>query len=195
MMRWCLIVFVMAGFPEARTNAREGERLSTQGEHPVVAEVKKLPPRKATEFIESLGTKMDFKALEALYLANIPDMDGCGSSFAAGVYCSSLDPEKAVAFCASLPLNSRAWTHAFARLRFHPKGKVIGYIQQLATSSKSSVRSYCYFVCQNASWDDLVEQAKKDFTCRDGHGMVQMPLVTLTVGDVARDYVRHCMKK
>jgi hypothetical protein len=100
--------------------------------------VKALPPEKFDQYIDQPGREKDFKALEALYRADFaldPTQKGYHSNYAAMVYCRNLDPERAVAFCASLDLGSSAWAAALIGLRDHPRAKVIGYIKQVATSS------------------------------------------------------------
>jgi hypothetical protein len=162
---------------------------------PVVERVKALPPEKFYQYIDQLGREKDFKALEALYRADFaldPTRKGFESSYAATVYCRNLDPERAVAFCASLDLGSWAWGAALIGLRDHPRAKVIGYIKQVATSSIPHVRCSCYTLCRSASWDDLLEQARKDLTNTSPHGLDGM--FTATVGDVARDYIKHFRK-
>jgi len=110
-----------------------------------------------SDYLRELGSKKKFKDLMAILKADLRY-----SFMAAGVLAEELEPEKAIAFCASLELRSNEWMSAISHLRAHPKEKVIGYIKQVATSEIREVRAVCYWVCGSKGWADLVRLAKHD---------------------------------
>src|SRR5262245_49385863 len=127
-------------------------RLKPDGEgpesHPAVMHAKQLKPEEFDRYVDELGRKKDFAALEALYRADFQLQPGYKftprSSYAAAVYCRNLDPERAVAFCTRLELGSSAWVAGAAGLLDHPRGQVVGYFKQVATTSDMRVRCLCY---------------------------------------------------
>jgi hypothetical protein len=146
------------------------------------------------EYIEDLGRKRDFDALESLYNTDICKGKGYNSQYAATVYCRCLDPDQAVAFCARLQLGSGPWIAATLGLLDHPKEKVIGYLKQIVTSKSPSVRCYCYMYCSRQRWNDLVGQAKLDLGDHSFHGIPGS--FYSTVGDIAQAYIdRICPPK
>jgi hypothetical protein len=141
-----------------------------------------LSSREMITYAKDLADRKDFKSLRAIALAD------CKNSFiAARSLSEALPSTEAVAFCASLPINSMGWRGAMYGLRKHPKEQVIGYIKQLATSSLPDVRWCCYDVCQAESWDDLLENARNDLGNR---ARLNVPkLFVSTIGEAANLYI------
>jgi hypothetical protein len=136
------------------------------------------------EYVHRLGKEKDLYALRVIFESNLQSR-----SFAACEFTRLLQPEKAVAFCASLPLDSDNWRAALVGLSFHPHKIVIGYYLQLATSSIPTVRYCCYQSCLRAGWGDLIDVARNDIT-DDTEITSSNGVPGQTLGKVARMYVK-----
>lgn len=154
----------------------------------VVEHAKNLTLQELVKYVNELGDQKNYGALKAIYLARFPQCE-----IAARKYCEILDDNSAVAFCASLELDSLPWRAAMFGLERHPKIKVIGYVKQVATSSLPSVRWCCYEVCRVAEWDDLMQQATQDLGRNE---KLRVPMLfESTIGEVAQRYVDHFDRK
>lgn len=143
-----------------------------------IAELRRLPPLEYAKYVEELGRRHNFAALEEL----------CKSHFgyAITVYTESLGDKEAIAFCKSFPVGTYEWDHAFWGLSAHPHDAVIGYVKKTCNTKDSWVRKSCYSLCLKAGWDDLIENAKRDVhdddPMRDAFGQA--------INNPARSYIR-----
>lgn len=145
---------------------------------------------KSRDFIEQLGKTRQFACLKAIYEA---DISAPAAMAAAEATCHYLDTPDAIMFCTQFELDSDIGSAALTGLCHHPKQKVIGYIKQLASSSNPRVRGTCYWLCQTAKWDDLVDTAKSDLNSRAycGPSLNMNFILGPRLGTIAEEYIRE----
>jgi hypothetical protein len=142
-----------------------------------IAECKKLSIDEFDKYVEELGHRRNYAALKALCKAKF--------GYAITVYSQFLSDEEALRFCKSFAVGSYEWENAFWGLSFHRKEAVIGYVKDTCNTKNPWVRGSCYSLCLKAGWDDLVENAKRDFDDE-----APMMAIGVTLGTRARNYVK-----
>lgn len=148
------------------THATDARKIETASEtkqalSDVVQYCRSLTISECYTFIDQLGVKKDFSALEAIYKSSVP-----GSTYALTVIAMRIDSSKIVSLCAQFPIGSSNWKRVFYVMDNHPKCKVIHYIHLAAQSTDPEIRASCYRLCQKAGWDDLVLSANRDRNCQ-----------------------------
>jgi hypothetical protein len=137
------------------------------------------------ETIEQLGEKRDFATLEEISQTDIPF-----ASVAVSVMIQHMEPAQALDYCKHLVIGTELWHTAISALAYHPKEKVIGYLQELALSPNPEARYACYALCLASGWPDCLVAATRDLTNPYITGLPNMP-IDRTLGAVARQYVSH----
>lgn len=131
--------------------------------------------------LRSLHRKRDMVALLA-----IAKLDEWPASDAAYHLCELLESKQAVAFCRRQPHGSSRWMSAFWALSRKDRAQVMPYIMEVYY--RGGWHHYCYRVCANGGWDDMVEYAWADQTNETRFGEANQH--DLTFGDCAETYLR-----
>jgi hypothetical protein len=109
------------------------------------------------KYLKELADSGDFAALRAVYES------GCVyHEWAAEQQVRVLVPDRAIAFCKGLPIETKRWRAAIIALQYHPKESVIGFIKEVVRDSGPHARAACYKLCLIAGWDDLAANAAED---------------------------------
>src|SRR5262245_15916870 len=132
------------------------------------------------DFITKLGKQKNLELLIAICDSEIE-----GSCKAATEVCGLLSSKQAVHFCKRFQPDSSNWVAAFHALSYHSKEDVIDYIKEMAKGEglRRSVRCYCFRVCLNANWDDLLELAESEKYNRGLVCFINQAIDEKTIGD------------
>jgi hypothetical protein len=172
------------------SNAVAGNKTNNKTNDGIVEYCKKLNYSDYYAFVNKLGNKRDFAALESIFKSKDPDIPD--RSYAVTVYALKLGHDKIIAFCKQFKEGSGDWEAAFYVLDNYPKKDVISYIKRLAKSPDPWIRGLCYRVCDKAKWDDLLELARKDESNKTFFPQLRLGE---TLGDVAARYIKNCKKE
>lgn len=124
---------------------------------PVVEEFKRLPADAKEPFVAALAEAGNDAALEAIYTAGIPNGEQ-----AARAKALRLKGRERVAFCKSFAPGSWNWESVILTVAACSREEAIGYVHELSALPQPRVRAFCYILCRQGGWDDLLALAERD---------------------------------
>src|SRR5205823_1353683 len=134
----------VVGFLGLRQDCAAGDPATVNDSDPaaIVRRCKELSSQDRDQYIRDLGTRKNFRALEAIYKAGFFRCE-----FAATHAALAMDDDKVVGFCTKFELGSDNWQAIFIVLNTHRKAEVIGYVKQIVMSADPRIRAQCYMLC------------------------------------------------
>jgi hypothetical protein len=168
--------------------SREGPLLAAAagGQPDIVRFIKTLDRIDRIQLINYLGDRKNAAALKSIIDS---DLEDDSPSWAVYHYSELLDVKEALALCRKYEVHSAHWVSAFSALGYRKKSDVIDYVKEIAHSGHPYSRYYCYLVCEDRGWGDLLELAKDDL-CSWIPLYVRGAKIGSVLGTTAYHYVR-----